>query len=224
MRPRWDRAVIGLGHCRGILQRAGPWALAVVLLFSGSACGPTIDVEAQDTGLQRIQRAVDFAEASHSYRVHGLLGVSTPAVEWNGFVVGDDEQYVIRTAGLLIDSRRIGGVVWARRLEPVDPWISAPATAPIDPGVLLRGVQQTAEHQGGRSRIGLHFDQVDVLAALTHIPSVGPTTVLVTLEDDVLVEVALQLGGNAHADISFSDYGASLTIDPLDVPTTLMQR
>jgi len=48
--------------------------------------------------------------------------------------------------------------------------------------------------------------------------------VLVTLEDDVLVEVALQLGGNAHADISFSDYGASLTIDPLDVPTTLMQR
>jgi hypothetical protein len=189
-----------------------------------SACGSTVDVEAHDTGLQRIQRAVEFAETSHSYRVHGLLGTSSPAVDWKGFVVGADEQYIIRAAGLLIDSRRIGGVVWARRLEPVEPWLSAQATAPIDPSVLLLGVQQDAEHRGGRSRISLHFDHVDVLAALAHIPSAGPTTAQVTLEEGVLVEVVLQLGGNAHADISFSDYGATLSIDPLDVPTTLMDR
>jgi hypothetical protein len=198
--------------------------VAAVLLISGSACGSTVDVEARDTGPQRIQRAVEFAEASHSYRVHGVLGASNPALEWTGFVVGADEQYIIRTAGLLIDSRRIGGVVWARRLEPVEPWMSAPATAPMDPSVLLRGVQQNAVHRGGHSQINLHFDQVDVLAALAHIPSTGPTDAVVTLEDGVLAEVALHLGGNAHADISFSDYGAKLSVDPLDVPTTLTDR
>jgi hypothetical protein len=206
------------------LHRRRSWALAAVLLISGAACGSTVEVEARDTGLTRIKRAVELAEASHSYRVHGVLGVSSPAVEWKGFVVGTDEEYVIKAAGLLIDSRRLNGVHWARRLEPLETWLTAPAGAPIDPGVLLRGVEQRAEHRGGQWRITLHFDQVDVLAALSHIPSTGPTTADVALDDDALVEVTLHLGGNAHADISFGDYGANLTIDPVDAPTTLLER
>lgn len=206
------------------MHRHGPWAFAAILLISGSACGSTVDVEARHTGLQRIQRAVELAEASHSFRVHGVLGVSSPAVEWKGFVVGADEQYIIKTAGLLIDSRRIGGVQWARRLEPLESWLTAPATPAMDLGVLLRGVEQHAEHRDAQWRITLHFDQVDVLAALAHIPSTGPSTADVMLEDGVLVEVALHLGGNARADISFSDYGANVTIDPVDAPTTLEER
>lgn len=203
------------------MHRYGPWAFAAILVISGSACGSTVDVEARDPGLQRIQRAVELAEASHSYRVHGVVGVSTPAVEWKGFVVGADEQYIIKTAGLVIDSRRIGGVHWARRLEHLEPWLTAPSAAAMDLGVLLRGVEQHAEHRDGHWRITLHFDQVDVLAALAHIPSTGPTTADVMLEDGVLVEVALHLGGKARADISFSDYGANVRIDPIDAPTTL---
>jgi hypothetical protein len=46
----------------------------------------------------------------------------------------------------------------------------------------------------------------------------------VALDDEALVEVTLHLGGNAQADISFGDYGANLAIDPVDAPTTLLER
>jgi len=203
------------------LHRRGSWALAGVLLVLGSACGSTIAVEARDTGLHGIRRAVELAEASHSYRVHGVLGASSPVVEWKGFVVGADEQYVVTSAGLLIDSRRIGGMHWARRLKPLEPWMTAPSDAPIDLGVLLRGVEQRAEHRNSWWQITLQFDNVDVLAALAHIRSTGPTRAEVLLQDGGIADVSLSLG-NAHADISFSDYGANLTIDPLDAPTTLL--
>jgi hypothetical protein len=180
-----------------------------------------VDVAARDTGLQRIERAVELTESSNTYRVRGVLAGSSPVVEWKGIVVGADEQYLVRTAGLLIDSRRIDGVHWARRLEPVEPWSTAPSGTPIDLAVLLQGSEVHAEHRGGQWLITLRFDGVDVLAALAHIRSTGPITADVALEDDAIAQVALHLSGNTTADLSFSDYGAALTVDPVDAPSSL---
>jgi hypothetical protein len=181
----------------------------------GGACGSPGDVTAGDDGLRRIERAIEVARDSNSYRVRGLLSVGRPLVRWEGIVVGGDEQYIISTYGLLIDSRRIDSESWARRLDTAGPWMQVPPDPPINLAVLLRGSDVHTQHPGDEWRIELRFD-IDVLDALAHIPSTGPSTAVVTLREGLIADVTLQISGDVNARISFWDYGAPLAVEPVD--------
>ena len=204
---------------RSLTSRHPRWMLAGCLLLLGAACGSTAADDVRPTGLQRIERAIDFARQSRTYRLNGAVMVPGPLATWDGIVVDGDEQYTIHTYGMLIESRRINGASWARRLDTAEPWMKVPSDHPIDLTALLLGSDVHAEHSGDDWRSTLRFDGVDVLAALTHIPSTGPSTAVVSLRGGAIAEVTLQLRG-ANARISFSSYGEALSIGPIPPSTS----
>ena len=165
-------------------------------------------------GLRRIERAIDFARQSRTYRLNGEVMMHGPLVAWDGIVVDGDEQYTIHTFGMVIESRRINGASWARRLDTGGQWTKVPSDHPIDLTVLLLGNEAHTELIDDEWQTTLRFDHVDVLAALTHVPSTGPTTAVVRLREGAIAEVTLQLLG-ADARISFSSYGDNLSIEPI---------
>jgi hypothetical protein len=189
------------------------WLLVVGIVVV--ACGPADpDVPAR-AGAQRLERAVAGAYADRTYRVKGTVMFGGPLLSWEGIVDGDDEQYVLHAVGRIIDSRRIAGQNWWRPLGSSEPWKLAPADAPFDLGVLLRGEVVAARDEDDRWTLTLHFADVDVLAALTHVPSAGSTTAEVTIVNDRVAEVALRLSGFGNAQLSFWDYGTDVSIEPV---------
>jgi hypothetical protein len=195
-----------------------PRAIGIGVLVAIAAiapgCGTASRLASTDTGLQQLTRAVQHATEARTFRVKGALRVGFPLVQWQGVVNGQDEQYLIRANGLLIESRRVNRTSWARRLDPPEPWQRVPYDSPLDLTVLTRGTIESVEHDRVWT-ITLRFEDVDVLAAMTHIPSVGPTTAEVTVEHDVLTNVALHLGDHADAEISLSEFGAPLRVEPV---------
>jgi hypothetical protein len=144
--------------------------LAAFLFTVLGAYGSTAYSQPGNVGLLRIKRATELARDRRTYRVRGLLSVERPLVSWEGFVVGGDEQSIIRTSGLLIDIRRIDGVSWARRLDTAEPWMWFPSDPPINLAALLRGGEVHSQRHGDEWRIELRFDGVDVLDELAHTP------------------------------------------------------
>jgi len=192
------------------------WLLLVLVAIGGGGCGTVADGRSS-TPLDDIRRAVDLAHESGSFRVRGEIGANMPMVAWDGVVVGSDEQYRTRASGLLIESRRIGGRSWGRRLDPVAPWVETAYDGPMDLSVLLRGrPTDRVGHTYDSSSITLQFASADVLRALTHMPSVGPTTARVTLIDGALSEVTLELGGGVRAHVEFGDFGGPINIEPVE--------
>jgi hypothetical protein len=208
-------ALVGLpAPSRPLVSPHVGWVLAGCLVLFGAACGSTVSGNDRPMGLQRIERAIDFAGQGRTYRLNGAVMIHGPLVAWDGIVVDGDEQYTIHTLGMLIESRRINGASWARRLDTGEPWMKVPSDHPIDLTALLLGTEAHTEQSGDDWRITLRFDHVDVLAALTHIPSTGPSTAVVRLSEGAIAEVTLQLRG-ADARISFSSYGENLSIEPI---------
>jgi hypothetical protein len=192
------------------------WLLLMIVAFGAGGCGTVATNSGSSTPLDPIRRAVEIASDSGSFRVRGEIGASVPIVQWDGIVVGPDEQYTMQASGLLLESRRIGGRNWGRRLDPTGPWVEAPYDGPVDLSVLLRGRPGYVDHSNHSSSITLQFASVDVLRALTHVPSVGPTTAHVTLVDGVLTEVTLELGGGVRAHVALTDFGAPMSIEPVE--------
>jgi hypothetical protein len=188
--------------------------LAVGLVAIATACGSAPGHTSTDAGLRRLTQAVRVATDARSFRVTGTLRVGGPVVQWKGIVDGQDEQYLIRANGLLIESRRVDHVSWSRRLDAPEPWQRVPYDAPLDLTVLTQGTVERVAHDGVWT-ITLRFDDVDVLAAMTHIPSVGPITAEVTVDEEVLSTVTLHLRGEADAEIALTDFGLPLTVEPV---------
>jgi len=198
--------------------RVPGWLMLLLLAIGAVGCGAVAADGNSDPPLDHIRQAVELASARGSFRVRGEVRASMPIVAWEGFVVGSDEQLTSHAGGLLIESRKIGGRSWGRRLDPTGPWAEVRYEGPIDVSVLLRGRPEKVEHTDDSWSITLQFTGTDVLRALTHVPSVGPTTARVTLIDGVLSEVTLELGGNVTAHVEFWDFGAPLDIEPVALP------
>jgi hypothetical protein len=187
-------------------------ALAVALGTLGAAgCKPAN----AESPIESLRRTIDIARARGSFRVRGEVRVAAPLVAWEGVVVGTDEEYTATAMGLSIESRRLGGASWARRRDRVEPWSKAPYDGAVDLGALLQGHLDASQRRGERWSTTLGFDDVDVLRALTHVPSTGPTTAEVS-GDDASMTVVLRLGANATARVEFWDFGGPVSIEPLD--------
>ena len=64
--------------------------------------------------------------------------------------------------------------------------------------------------------VTLKFQDTDVLYALTHIPSTGPTTAHINIDDnDNALDIHLQLAGSADAIVSLTDFGAAVRVEPV---------
>ena len=194
-----------------VLLRALPMAIALVV----GGCGASVDATPQDVRTQ-LQRAISSADGAGSYRVRGELTSGPAVVAWDGVVVGADEQYLVNAMGSLLDERRIGGVARARPTDQSRPWISVPSTEAFDLSVLLDGTVVSEMRSDDRLLIEVHFSGRDALRALTHIPSVGPTEVTVTVTLGVITAVDLHLQDGAAAHLELSDYGEALVIDPIN--------
>jgi hypothetical protein len=190
------------------------WAGVLGAALIVAACSSPASVQVADSGLDRLGRAITQAHRSGTFRLRGVLTSHGSTVAWDGFVAGRNEQYVTHALGLVIESRRVDGTTWGRRLDQEDSWAQAPADAPLDLEVLLRGHDVHSRRDGGDWRITLSYTDVDVLVALTHIPSVGPSTAEVVVAAEVISDISLQLGGGARARLHFADYGAALTVTP----------
>ena len=191
--------------------RATVFLVATAMLIA--ACGRT-DASAKRAAVRRLERAVATAKRTTSYRVRGRLG---SRMSWEGFVVDGDEQYVVDVAGLRTESRRIGGRTYGRRVETADEsWVEAPNQAELELSVLQRGEVMSVDAVKDHMTLTLQFEAVDVLAALTHIPSVGATRAVVEMEGDVIQRVALQFADGTTASLDYWDYGVALQIQPLD--------
>jgi hypothetical protein len=179
----------------------------------GAGCG----VQAAPTteqGRQRLEQAVTQALDAGSFRVEGELRIGVGVlVGWRGFVDGADEQYVIRAQGLPLESRRVDGSSWARPVDPPGPWRQVAYDGPFDLEVPTRGVVESVEHDDDWS-VTLRFQEIDVLSALAHIPSTGPTTARITIEEAAL-DIELWLGGQANATVTLTDFGAVLDVRPV---------
>jgi hypothetical protein len=196
-----------------VLKRRG-WAGVLVATLIVAACSSTASVQVADSGLDRLGRAITQARRSGTFRLRGVLTSHGSTVTWEGFVAGRNEQYVTHALGLVIESRRVDGTTWGRRLDQQDSWAQAPPDDPLDLDVLLRGRDVHSRRDGGSWRITLNYTDVDVLVALTHIPSVGPSTAEVVVAAEVISDISLQLGDGARAGLHFTDYGAALTVTP----------
>ena len=194
------------------------WLLVLLLAIGAVGCGTVAADGDSGSPLDHMRQAVELASASGSFRVRGEVRASMPMVAWEGVVVGSDEQLTTHAGGLLIENRRIGGRSWGRRLDPTGPWAEVRYDGSIDLSVLLRGQLVQVEHTDGQWLLTLQFTGTDVLRALTHVPSVGPTTAHVTLIDGVLSEVTLDLAGHVTAHIGLWDFGAPLDIEPVALP------
>lgn len=189
------------------------WSVAIsCICAAANACGSR--ESDMSFGPTHVAQAVERAHVAGTFRVRGRFGVDGPVLTWDGFVAGRDEQYVINTHGLLIESRRTNGAHWARRVDAVGRWMRVPTDESFDLAVLLRGREVRVERDADDLVVTLHFDDIDVLAALTHIPSAGPTTARVTVHDGVITAVVLELDGGARADITFREYGVKVAVEP----------
>ena len=212
----------------GRLQALGATAVlvaAITLAGCGGAASrttpPVSTTSSALSGHARVEQAVASAHRGRSYRVRGELdGLAGPVVTWLGLVVGVDEQAVTSIGGTTFESRRIGGVLWTRRLEPEEPWTQLPLDRPLDLTALSRGSEVRSELRDGRWVVELAYKDVDVLQALTHIPSAGPSTVEVTVEDQGLATVVVRLGNGVTARLAYADFGADLTVEPVTTSVT----
>ena len=190
-------------------------ASLVALALLTSACGAVRPVSLEDDAAV-LRHAVDNARSAASVRVHGDIRSTDSIVGWEGVVVGTDEQYRVAAMGMVIDARRIDGVVWGRPVDRSQPWISVPSDGSFDLGVLLRGHVDSFTTVDDTQRIELSFAGVDVLHDLSHVPSTGPTTATVTIQSGFVTEVDLRLPNDVSARIELWDYGAPLTVEPVD--------
>jgi hypothetical protein len=189
----------------------------MVVAAVATSCGSASSSERVDP-MDQIRSAVEHAQESRTFRVRGQLLTKGTALTWEGVVAGDDEQYTATVGRVPFETRRLDGVGWFRRLDRQESWRDFPNDGPIDLGVLLRGVPEGIGHGDGRYTITLSFGEgVDVLRALAHSPSTGPTTADVTLSDDVISNIMLYLGGGATASLALWDYGADLAVEPVRV-------
>ena len=139
----------------------GPILVAAITLAGcgGAARGTVQRVSTTSSTLSghaRVEQAVALAHQGHSYRVRGELDASVgPIVSWAGIVVGSDEQAVAASGGITFESRRVGGVLWTRRLDPQGPWIQLPLDQPIDLAALSRGSEVSTELRDGRGSVEL---------------------------------------------------------------------
>jgi hypothetical protein len=195
-------------------KRCRAASLVAALALVVASCASTASVDVADPGLDRLGRAIARAHESGTFRLRGILTSHGSALTWEGFVAGRNEQYVTHALGLVIESRRVDGVSWAHRLDQADDWMQAPSDGALDLDVLLRGHDVRSRRDGEVWRITLEYTDVDVLVALTHIPSVGPTSAEVTVAPELISDVSLRLNGGAAARLHFTDYGASLTVSP----------
>jgi hypothetical protein len=154
----------------------------------------------------RLADAVQMATAAGSFHMRGAFGAGAPLVQWTAVVFGSDELRTTLTGGMLIESRRLDGQLWARRIDQPEPWARIPADDPLDLTKLLAGEIHRVDRDDDSCVITLQYDDVDVLGALTHIPSTGPTSAEVTIVDDQLVGVALDINGHATATVAFEEF------------------
>ncbi len=117
--------------------------------------------------------------------------------------------------GMQLDERRIDGIAWGRPVDGSQPWISVPSDGYFDLGALLRGEVTSSTGTDGHAVVQLHFTD-DVLRALAHIPSVGPTDATVSIESGLISESDLQLHGGLRAHIELGDYAKPLTVEPVE--------
>ena len=193
-----------------VLLRALPIAIAVI----SGGCGASVSAPPPDARAQ-LQQAISAADAAGSFRVRGQLTAGPAVVAWDGVVVGNDEQYLVDAMGSLLDERRIAGVAWARPTDQSRPWASVPSAEAFDLSVLLDGTMVSAMRSDDRVLVEVHFSGRDVLRAITHIPSVGPTEVTATIAFGVITAIDLHLEDGAAAHLELSDYGQALFIDPI---------
>jgi hypothetical protein len=205
-------------HPKLALHHLGYFFVVVLVLVVG--CASHKNGESSDAALTRLRRAVATGDGLRTYRVDGELRQNGDSLKWRGVVVGRDEAYISDINGLLIESRRIGGVSWGRKVGSSEPWIQAPSDGSINMGVLLEGTDVHSQRQGDDWLVTLRFAGIDVLGALSHIPSTGPSDVGVTIRGDLITHVSVILRANAMAELSLSDYGAALVIEPVQQTAT----
>jgi hypothetical protein len=146
------------------------------------------------------------------------LGREAPLVSRAGVIVGDDEQFQVNAMGILIDERRIDGVAWGRPSDGSRPWISVPSDGSFDLTVLLDGEITSSRLAQDHRVLELQFTDQDVLRALTHIPSVGPTAATVRIQSGYITDIELRLDGGTIAWIELWDYGARLAVERIGGP------
>ena len=198
-------------RCRLLIRPAFAASLIVLALLT-SACGGARPPP-EDVG-EILRGAVNNARSAANVRVRGEIRSTGPIFSWEGVVVGAAEQYRIAAMGMVIDARRIDGLAWGRL--PNQPWISVPSDGSFDLGVLLRGQVDTSAAIDGGQQVELRFADVDVLRALSHVPSTGRATVTVTIQDDLVTAVDIRLANGISAHEDLWDYGAALTVEPVD--------
>jgi hypothetical protein len=199
-------------------NRRSPWRLLALAAIVVTGCDTAASDEDHGVGaMERVRDAVAHAQESGTYRVRGQLVANGAFLAWEGIVAGADEQYVMTTGGLRFESRRVADTGWRRRLDRPEPWKTFPYDGPIDLTVLLRGTPDGVEQADGRFTVTLQFVDVDVLRALTHAPSTGPTTAEVSLSGNAIRGITLHLAGGASAQLELWDHGAPLAVDPVTV-------
>jgi hypothetical protein len=211
----WTRATAGrrTGANRPLqLVWRGLGAL-ILMATAGCRTSPSVTL---DLSRAHIERAVEHAHQSRTFRTRGHIDSPGPVLAWQGVVAGLDEQATIVTGGLRLENRRIGGRVWGRLVDAPGPWIEAPYDGPLALDVLLQGTPARSDHRGEQWSITLRFTDTDVLQALTHVPSTGATIADVTVHRDAITDVTLHLEGHASARMDLWDYGAPITVMPLD--------
>ena len=198
-------------------KRLGALAgLLVIVLAVAGACGAESGAHG-GSAIRVLQRAVDKAHSAKSFQVRGALGT---AVLWEGRVVGNDEQYCRWAMGMLIDERRIAGVAWGRPVDRSQPWTSVASDGSFDLGVLLEGDVTASTMTEDHTVVRLHFTGDDVLRALSHIPSTGPTDATVTIQAGLITDIDLQqFPGATPAHIELWDYATPLVVEPIDIST-----
>jgi hypothetical protein len=176
---------------------------AVLVMATAWSCGGTGNGDAHD----RLADAVRAATDAELIRMRGTFGASGPLVQWTAVLTGSEERTTTRIGAILIESRRSDGHLWARRIDQPEPWSEFPADNPLDITALLAGVIDHVEHHDDATWvITLHYDDIDVLAALTHVPSTGPTTAKVTIDDNRLKAVTVDVNGHSTATVTFADF------------------
>jgi hypothetical protein len=146
------------------------------------------------------------------------LGREASLVSRDGVIVGDDEQFQVNAMGMLIDERRIDGVAWGRPSDGSRPWISVPSDGSFDLTVLLDGKIASSRVARDHGVLELRFTDQDVLRALTHIPSVGPTAATLRIQSGYITDIELRLDGGTMAWIELWDYGARLAVERIGGP------
>ena len=93
-----------------------------------------------------------------------------------------------------------------------------PSDGSFDLAVLLDGEVRSCHVTPDHRVLQLQFTEQDVLRALTHIPSVGPTEATVSIEYGFITDIELRLDGGMTAWIELWDYGAPLVVEPVGQP------